>query len=262
MPLYDLIVLRENATFDRLNRVGVLPRLMHVKPDPAFLLQPADSVQLSVMLKQEGLEKVTGPMIGMIAGQGSHIFDHCFSAIKDRSEKYRHHRDLFSALVEQVIEITHGTVIFLPHCIGYESNRDDRIVARDVRSAVRKEMRESIILIENEYDAATLKALIKRLDFLVAERTHALIGACSVGTPFIALTVKEDTRTHGIIGDTFGMPDLLLDINEPDINVIMSRFEEKWNSREKIKQQLLKTAAIVHQECRSAAKMLAAVIKR
>jgi len=261
MPLFDLIVLRERATFERLKAVGVPENIMHVKPDPAFFLKPAGDKELAVLLHSEALDTQKGPLIGMIAVRGSVIFDNCFDTVTDRKEKYELHKKLFCRIAEKIIEFTRGTVVFLPHCIGYEPNRDDRLVARDIREAMPIGLKEKIILIESEYDAATLKRLIGKLDFLVAERTHALIGSCSIGTPFLAITVKQDTRTHGIIANIFGMPDQVIDINNPDTESILGHFTNAWDTRGQIKEALREKAAKVHEECHEAARMLANVIR-
>jgi polysaccharide pyruvyl transferase WcaK-like protein len=257
MHLFDLIVLREEGTFRYLEAVGVRKDSMHLKPDPAFLLQPASNEEFEKLLHIEGLDKVQSPLIGMIAVQGSKIFDNCLSHITDKKVKYEQHAALFAKLAEKIIDITSCTVVFIPHCIGDTPDRDDRIVARDIKSLVGKEYQDKVLLIENEYNASALKKLIHHLDFLVAERTHALIGACSVGTPFLAVTVNQDTRTHDIIGKTFAMPDLLIDINEPDLDKMIVLFENKWNSRHIIRKHLVERAMVVHAECKAAAKMLA-----
>lgn len=261
MPLFNLVVLREQGTFDHLVSMGVRADMMHVKPDPAFFLQPSGDVELKTLLEEEGLNAVEGPLIGMIAVRGSKIFNNCFSHIKDLQAKHAEHVKLFACIAEYVIETTGGTILFLPHCIGSEPDRDDRRVARDIKAAVQEKYRDKIINIENEYSGPLLKKLIQRLDFLVAERTHALIGACSVGTPFIAVTVTQDTRTHDIIGKTCGMKELIVDINQPDLPAILTLFDEKWQSRNEIRKILIERAVHVHQECRSAAKLLADVVR-
>ena len=261
MQLFDLIVLREESTFRYLESVGVNKNSMHLRPDPAFLLQPAGNEEFDKLIHVEGLDKLQSPVIGMIAVQGSKVFDHCFSHVTNRKVKYEQHAELFAKLAERIIDMTSCTIVFIPHCIGNAPERDDRIVARDIKRMVGKEYQDRVLLIENEYSAPILKKLIKHLDFLVAERTHALIGACSVGTPFLAVTVKQDTRTHDIIGKTFGMEDLLIDINEPDLNRMIALFENKWNSRQIIRKHLLKRAVFVHAECKVAAKMLADLLR-
>ena len=84
-----------------------------------------------------------------------------------------------------------------------------------------------VILMENNYNAPLLKGFMRKLDFLVSMRLHAVIGAASMGIPFIMVAVKEDQRAHDIIGNCVGAPDLLFDINDPDIKGFANYFKEK-----------------------------------
>ncbi len=108
---------------------------------------------------------------------------------------------------------------------------------------------EKVVLIENEYNAAILKGFISKLDFIISERLHALIGAASVGTPFIAITVKEDIRSQDIISKTVGMEDLIFNINDPSINEFMLKFEEVYNNRYNIKNNLITKSKEIKEKC-------------
>lgn len=158
--------------------------------------------------------------------------------------------------VEIVIETTLGKVVFIPHSIGKLYKTDDRVCAIDIKSKMEKNV-EHVILIENEYDAMILKGFIQRLDFLVPQRLHAVIGAGSVGTPFLMITVKEDGRAHNIVEDTIGRGDLLFDINNPAITDFAGKFERKWHQRHEIKEYLISKAEEIHGKCHEAANRLA-----
>ena len=261
MPLFDLIVLREERTLRHFESVGVPLNKMFLKPDPAFSLKPSDQMKFEEVLSKEGLNSNERPLIGMVAVKGSIIFDRCFEKIKDRNGKYSKHVEFLALLIENIIEITSGRIVFLPHCIGPTLERDDRIIAKDIKTKVKEKYKEDVSLIENEYNASILKGFIKNLDFLIAERTHALIGAASVGTPFLAITVTEDERTHDIVGKTIGMKELIVDINDPDLDGITKLLKEKWEARDAIKGKLFKRSELIHKECREASRLLGSLLK-
>ena len=261
MPLFDLIVLRNESSLRHLESVGVPLNKVFLKPDPAFSLKPSGQMKFEEVLSKEGLNSNERPLIGMVAVKGSIIFDRCFEKIEDRNEKYSKHVEFLALLIENIIEITSGRIVFLPHCIGPTLERDDRIVAKDIKAKVKEKYKEDVSLIENEYNASILKAFIKNLDFLIVERTHALIGAASVGTPFLAITVKEDERTHDIVCKTIGMKDLIVDINDPDLDAITKLLKEKWEARDAIKGKLLKRSELIHKECKKASRLLGNLLK-
>ena len=256
-----LIVLREKHGYEYLRSLGIAQNKIFLKPDPAFFLKQSDQTKLEEMLSKEGLKDIERPFIGAVAVKGSIIFNKCFEQVKNKNEKYNKHIELFARIIENVIEITSGQIFFIPHCIGPTAERDDRINARDIKRKVKEKYKKHVSLIENEYNAMVLKAFIKNMDFLISERTHALIGAASVGTPFLAITVKEDIRTHDIIGDTVGREDLIIDINDPNLDEIISKFKKKWESRNDIRNSLLKKADFINKECQNASSILANLLK-
>ncbi len=256
MSKIDLVILREKRSYNYLYSLGVPADKIDLKPDPAFLMKPAGDLAIDRIFERERLITDAKPLIGMIALRRSIHFSKFFENISDEEEKYWKLIEFFAKMVEIIIEITSGKVVFIPHSIGKLYKTDDRVCARDIKSKMEKNV-EHVILIENEYDAMMLKGFIQRLDFLVSQRLHAVIGAGSVGTPFLMVTVKEDGRAHNIVEDTIGRDDLLFDINNPAITDFACKFEEKWHERNEIKKYLIKKAEAIYSDCQKAAGRLA-----
>ena len=123
-----------------------------------------------------------------------------------------------------------------------------------------RKFQDDVILIENEYNAAALKGVIQRLDFLVSQRLHSIIGAASVGTPFIMLTVKGDGRAHDIVECTIARDDLIFDLNNPDIDDFARKFGRLWASKDRIRKDLSVRVVSIHNDCRDATHLLAALL--
>ncbi len=258
MAKIDLIVVREEHTYRYFKSIGVNSNL-YWKPDPAFLMKPAEDEVLNNMLKKEGLFGINKPLIGMIALRGTSSYFYYYDKSLDEEKRYEQHINFFARIAEFVIELTKGLIVFIPHCIQSQLKNDDREVARDIKTQI-KIHSEDVILIENEYNAQTLKAFIGKLDFLISQRLHAVIGATTVGTPFIQVTVREDWRSHDIIERTIGRPDLVYDLVGTDVNNFNLVFKEKWEQREEIRQYLLKRAKIIEQECNKAFELIKNVL--
>jgi polysaccharide pyruvyl transferase WcaK-like protein len=249
----NLIVLREERSYDYLLSIGIPENKIHLKADPAFLMEPAARNQVKKLLLREGIDKNERPIVGMIALNGTLYSKHFFENVPDEADRYREHVSFFAALTEKIIQTTEGIAIFLPHSL------EDIAIARDIKFKMGNNV-ENVLIIENEYSAAVLKALIQHLDFLISERLHAVIGASTVGTPFFMITAKEDGRAHNIVENTIGRPDLIFNINEPQVNDFLLKFTGKWTEKDKITEYLLDRARLIREECNEAARLLANIV--
>ncbi len=243
----DSVTVRQKSTYDYLILLGIKRDHVEWRPDPAFLMEPIGDIEVEKLMHLERIDKAQRPLIGMIVVKGSIVFDKCFYRIPDRQKRYSSHIQFMARFCEYIIDVTNGTVVFLPHCIG-PGIRDDRICARDIYNQMDRNQGQ-VILIENEYNAATLKGLISKLDFIISERLHAIIAAASVGTPFIAITVEEDIRTQDIISETVGMEELIFNINDPSFSEFTKKFEVLYSKRHVIRSELLETSKKMKERC-------------
>lgn len=259
VPQIDLVTVREMRSYNYLKSIGVNSSNLFFKPDPAFLMKPANQTIVDNFFIKEKLATAKKPLIGMVAIVGSVHFAEFHQHVTNDQEKYDKHCDFFARMTEIVLKITSGTVVFIPHSIQTTSKRDDRQCARDVKGRMRK-YQDAVVIVEREYSASVLKGVIHRLDFLVSQRLHSIIGAASVGTPFIMLTVKGDGRAHDIVEHTIGRPDLLFDLNDPHIKDFARKFNELWSSSEEIRKELLIRVVSIHKGCEESARLLAGLL--
>lgn len=259
VPKIDLVTVRELRSYNYLKSIGVNSSNLFFKPDPAFLMKPAKETIVDNFFIKEKLATAKKPLIGMVAIVGSVHFAEFHQHVTDDQEKYDKHCDFFARMTEIALKITSGTVVFMPHSIQATSRRDDRQCARDVKGRMRKHQ-DDVVIVEREYSASVLKGVIQRLDFLLSQRLHSIIGAASVGTPFIMLTVKGDGRAHDIVECTIARDDLIFDLNNPDIDDFARKFERLWASRDRIRKDLSVRVVSIHNDCRDAAHLLAALL--
>ena len=124
---------------------------------------------------------------------------------------------------------------------------------KDIYDAM-PEGKDRITVINNEYSESELKGLMKRCEFILGERTHALIGAVSAAAPCVALTVVEDLRMHYIINKMFKRP--TFNLNNPDAGKLRNLLTEEWNNRKKTAVEMAVQAEHILKEALRAANML------
>ena len=251
----DLIVLREKSCLEYLLKLHVPEDRIKLRPDPAFLMKPASDTEVSNILSLEGLLESKRPLIGVIAVQGSIHSRYFHEKVIENQDKLDKHISFFAQMVDVIINTTGGTVVFLPHCVQESLNRDDRVIAKKIKGRVTN--KKNVILIENEYNARLLKGIISQLDFLLSQRLHAVIGATTVGTPFIMVAVKQDSRAHDIVEGTINIKDSVFDINNPTIENFEKIFQERWEARVKLKEELLARSYQIEKDCNEAFQWLA-----
>ena len=249
IPMIDVVVLREERSYNYLLSIGIPESKIHQKPDPAFLMEPAPKNMIEELLKKEGIENNKCPIIGMIAVKETSYYPFFYGYGLGHTARYEKHVSFFAELTEKIADTTKGTIVFVPHDLR------DIIIAKDIKSKM-KTNAKNVLIIENEYSAPVLKGFIQHLDFLISQRLHAVIGAVTAGTPFIMVTVREDGRSHNIVEKTIGKPGLIFDINEPDIDAFFVHFKKKWAEKNEIGEYLLARARLIRQKCRVAFRML------
>lgn len=249
-----LCTVRDEGTRNFLIDNGVSPEKVHLFPDPAFMMKPCNSERVEEILTKENISLSDDkPLYGLIPVRGGIVFNKSYSMEKDKKRKHQLRVKLWVLILEHLVEKTNAHFVFLPHCIGPTINNDDRQMSRDIFNEL-SNCHKRFTLIENEYMANDLKGLMKHFDFVLGERTHALIGSLSVATPCFALTVEEDLRMHNIVNKMFNRP--TFNLNNPDVNELKEILCAEWNRRKEISLELEKRAEVIHEEAYKAAILL------
>jgi polysaccharide pyruvyl transferase WcaK-like protein len=249
-----LCTVRDTGTSDYLILNGISSEKIDLFPDPAVLVEPCNKERVKEIMKIEGMpEQVTRPLYGLVPVRGGIVFDKSFSSEKGLEMKHKLRVKLWVDLIEHLLKITDAHFVLIPHSIGPVPMNDDRKMNRDIYNAL-PYGKERVTLIENEYSAGELKGLIGNCAFVMGERTHALIGAISVGIPCIALAVEEDLRMRHIITGMFKRK--VFNLNNPDIFELKKLLKSEWENREQIAREMKKGADCVREEAYRAARLL------
>ena len=173
---YDLIVAREQITYQALQQIGAKVVLA---PDPAFYMQPEKCEVDSRFLDGNAIGINISPMI--IDNEKNHGITY---------ENYKN-------LLAYILENTDMTIALIPHVVW--KHNDDRKVLKKLYDEFQHNQR--IVMVE-DHNAAELKYIISKCRFFVGARTHATIAAYSSCVPTLA--IGYSVKAKGIATDIFG----------------------------------------------------------
>ena len=246
----DLITLREDVSYQNLGEIGVKNDRVFVIPDLAFLLRPAPSDQAKEIMMREGIEESYRPLIGMTITRM--IASMSFPGLSNPASSYHKHIKMLAQVIDNLTSRLDATVIFIPHCIGFAKELDDRIVAADIFQLCKN--KDKVKVITNEYGAAELKGLIGQFDLFIGERIHSVVNAMSMCVPSIAMSYSTDQRL-GII-KMVGQENAICYVEGLDANTLISKIDEIWSEREKIKSDLKSKIEIIKERAMLNGKLL------
>ena len=196
----DFCFFREEHSCESLRQISRDPGKLQVAPDPAFAMRPDPPGAAREVLERDEryreAKQAQRPIVAVTALEKGRVYAG-FRPDLHGSAKQQAHAAYLAAILD-VLVAKHGVfVFFLPHSV--EAAGSDIVAARHVAERMKAAAVDCAVL-EPDCGARLLKSIVRECDFLVGERTHSLIGAVSVETPFAAMTNRQDTRTHGIIG--------------------------------------------------------------
>lgn len=227
-----LVTLRERISCENLKNIGLRGKRIFITSDLAFLLQPAPLNKISQLMKQEGIEKNSKPLVGITATH--QMASKAFPYLGSPLASYSRHIEMLAETIDKLIDSLSCTVIFVPHCIGFGDELDDRLVAKDILNKCKN--KKEIKLIDNEYSAAELKGLIGQFDLFIGERTHSVVNAMSMRVPSVILSNSIDKRLDMI--RMLGQDNAICYTDNLDSNSLLDKINNIWSNRDMIKTEL------------------------
>lgn len=231
---------RETSAFEYMKSISLNSPLVKIAPDPAFgmrhesldLVEKFLDKRYPVILASRNAKKL---VIVVTVCENSVVFNKSFLQTENREEKTSVHNRLIAYLLDKLVSRFRAFVVFLPHTRD-EGRGDDILISKEVLELMHYQGEAAII--SDDLDARFLKAVIKWADFLLGERTHSVIAALSVATPFGMLTNIHDHRSHSIIGEVGGCKDMLLNI-EKDKDTLIDDISRLISHRMELQHELI-----------------------
>lgn len=228
-----LILLRERLSKKYLNNNNVTSPRICVTADPAFILIPAPKSRVLEILSAEGLNTIHKPIIGV---NPSGLIQKMSKSVNHAGEEKV--INAFAKAIDYLVEKNYASILMIPHV--YTQNVDDRNAINEIYAEIKNKSKVGII--KNEYAPDELKGIIGLCDLFIGARMHATIASTSMLIPTIGIAYSH--KMHGIIGEMLGQEKYILNINELNNEVLISKANDAWVNREDIKKELAKRIPI------------------
>ncbi len=228
----DLIALRERVSYQMMRSLGLQSDKMFVTADPAFLLQPVSHPRAIEIMEHESIAKEARPLIGITVTRRRASM--AFPQLKNPEHSCMKHAEVFAEVIDNLIARLAATVVFIPHCIGFGEELDDRIVAADIRR--RCQNKDRVKVVTTEYAAAEVKGLIGQFGLLIGERVHSVINAMSMGVPSVVICHSSDQRLDII--RMLGQDEAIYFVEDLAAGALLSKICDIWAKKEGISAEL------------------------
>lgn len=221
----SLITVRETLSYEYLGTIGVRRPPLCVTSDVAFLMEPAEASRVDAIFRAEKLPADGRPLVGIVV---SRLLGHRFSP-RNPGQFTR----LVAALVDHLTVRYAVAVVLVSHVLGPGSERDDRVLARDVYRYV--ENKSLTHVIEGDYRPDELKGVIGRFELVVGLRMHANIAALGMGVPTLAISYSR--KSHGIMA-MVGQERWVCDIDGLELESLAQQVDELWGQKTCVRAQI------------------------
>jgi polysaccharide pyruvyl transferase WcaK-like protein len=220
----DLIVVREQDAYETCIRLGVSESKLILLPDFAFLLSTEGNPRPD---EPNVLREVNRPRVAVTAR--SWRFDDAGENTGNERER-NYHEGLANALRKFHLE-TGATILLVPQVIGPGKAGSDLAALNAIYSRLNPET--PCVLLPDNLDYETLRAVYTNSDLLVGTRLHSVILGFGTPTVIIGYQGNKSIGTARLLG----YEDAFVHINDVDADTLLNRMRHVWNSRERITAQ-------------------------
>lgn len=218
---YEKIICRESLTYELMLDIGA--KKVFIAPDPAFVLEPNDNIDIPEMFSSNTVGINLSPLILGYERNAGIVLK---SIIK---------------VINYILTMSDKNIILVPHVTRNEPLWSDHVVLEQLKQNFPDHL-SRIWVAPIKYNAAQMKAVISKCDLFIGARTHSIIAAYSSYVPAIALGYS--VKAIGIANDLFGDLDgMVVDVRNTDtddelLKAYMSLVERSKELRELLKNKI------------------------
>lgn len=198
-PKFDLIYVRDEISFQRINDLGLADNIKQTK-DAAFLLD---------RLYYDDIKKET-----IAISVRSWGFD-------DRNE------EVYIKLIHNIIRYFSDKkyeIVFLSTCQGIESYRDDSKMAKKIYDLLPANLKNNVVIDDKYYNLYDLRQKLKEFKFVIGTRLHMCILSWLSSTAALNISYEEKGKE---CYKYLNLEEFSLDYNySGEVNLILDRFIE------------------------------------
>jgi colanic acid/amylovoran biosynthesis protein len=238
MAHVQLITARESITVRYLEDMRLKNTRIELTADPAFCLEPdTDKIEKIFASYKIPTEK---PLIGIAPSQGITHF---------ARTSYENHFHALRQLVLFLTEHLDCHVMLIPHVQAGIALNDDRVICELLYRKM--SFPSNVTFVSLTHSAEEIRAMVNRLDFMIAERMHAAIASLSQNVPTFVLGYS--VKAEGILGDIFGfdsLEDYLLPVKKIEDARLKERVKNLFDRRKEVATFLSKQMPRIKEKAR------------
>ena len=229
LPRLALVLVRSEASRKHLESIGVRDNV-RVRPDSAFLLEPAEPERVARILSAEGITR--RPRVAFVA---SRQVDRRIRQIEGTGpEASNSYVRLLAAAADHVAEAHGAEVVFVPNELARDpGGYDDESVSRKVVAAMTRPGDARVL--SRGRDADELKGVIGACDLVVTSRYHSTVAALSQGVP--TLVVGWGYKYGELMG-LAGQERHVFDFARARAGEIVERIDAMWPELDAIRRSI------------------------
>lgn len=159
----DLITLRDPASLDELERIGVERSKAVLTADPAFNIQPASDEEVRAIFKKSGIDPAKR-LVGISVRQ------------------WKMHGPGFEIHLANAADYMNKEFGLTPVFLNMQYPTDIKI-----SRSIMQQMETKAYTISDMLSDTQMLGLIRSMDLVLGERLHTLIYAAAVGVPFVGI---------------------------------------------------------------------------
>ena len=188
-----LINIRETLTLNYLKKIKLKNVRMELTADPAFCLEP-ETKNIDRLWEIYNLpdDKIT---IGLAPSQGVTYFG---------KVSYTEHAKVLRDLIVYLNRKFDAHVVLIPHVQDIYLQNDDRIICELLYRKLG--FPKNVTLLNLSHSAEEIRAIVGKLNLMIAERMHAAIASLAQKVP--TFSVGYSLKAKGILGDIYGFENL------------------------------------------------------
>ncbi len=239
------IILREHRSFDYLQRINITNKRIMVSTDCAFLLEPVFN-NLETIIKENNLEFIKeSKVIGF--SPSSLIYKWFKDSVGDR-EMEAIYIEKIARMFDEISKKYNYKILFIPHVTLEWTN--DRDICVGIYNSMNN--KDRVIILQKDYKADELKALMMFCHIYIAFRMHAAIGATSMGIPTICFSYND--KFEGVIGENLGLMEFIINVREytltESISFLIQKIDHVLQNHDHIKQLIARNVSFAERQAR------------
>ncbi len=219
----NLLFIREKESLKLLQKISCQNPNIQLIPDVAFCLPSVSTARVQQILNAEDLTKTDAtPLVGV----GTSVV--LYKLSKDKS-----YLEMMARLSDYIVEKLNAHVILVPHVINDDEINDIDIAIQVHRRAKNK---NAITVLKGNYEPQEIKGIIGTCELFIGARMHSNIASTSLSVPTIS--IGWSLKYIGIM-ESLHLADYCCDINTVSFNELISKIDDAWVNKDRIRQRLL-----------------------